>query len=315
MRPAPSSDNRRDHPPAGASPAPPAIRLFGPLQVLVDGALLPRVRTRSVELLLALLALRHGRAVQRAWLAGTLWPESEESGALENLRHDLLYLRKALGPASGRVRSPTRDTLTLDLEGAEVDLLTFDRALQAGDEEALRRAVAAHAGPLLEGCYEAWAIQEREPRQEACLGALEALADAAEQRGDLAGALATLRRAEGMDPLRDSTQRRLMRVLAAGGDLPAALLAYREHRSRLRREMNLEPDEATTRLFQELRERPKLLAPKKDEGGRMKDESGPRPQLHPSSFIPHPSARLPHPLTGLIGREQEVREITAAVAT
>mgnify|MGYP006172523797 CR=1 FL=1 len=43
-------------------------------------------------------------------------------------------------------------------------------------------------------------------------------------------------------------------LLAAGGDLPAALLAYRDHRSRLRREMNLEPDAATARLFQELRD-------------------------------------------------------------
>src|SRR5262249_53518131 len=129
MRPAPSNEARRDPPPACASPPALVIRLFGQLQVLVDGEPLPRVRTRSVELLLALLALRPGRPAQRAWLPGTLWPASTKSGALENLRHDLLSLRKALGPASGRVRSPTRDTLTFDLEGAEVDVLTFDRAL------------------------------------------------------------------------------------------------------------------------------------------------------------------------------------------
>src|SRR5262245_50788978 len=77
------------------------IHLFGPLRVAVNGAPLPRVRTRSVEWLLALLALRGGRAVSRAWLAGALWPESSGSRALQNLRNDLVLLRHALGPESG----------------------------------------------------------------------------------------------------------------------------------------------------------------------------------------------------------------------
>src|SRR5690349_19792803 len=66
--------------------SPPTIQLFGPLRVLLHGAPLPPVRTRSVEWLLVLLILRHGRAVERSWLAGTLWPESEELQALANLR-------------------------------------------------------------------------------------------------------------------------------------------------------------------------------------------------------------------------------------
>src|SRR5262245_20125458 len=84
-------------------------RLFGPLRVLLDGEPVPRLRTRSVEWLLALLVLRHGRAVDRSWLAGTFWPESDESAALHNLRNDLVHLRKALGVESGRIQSPTRN--------------------------------------------------------------------------------------------------------------------------------------------------------------------------------------------------------------
>src|ERR1051326_6610482 len=96
------------------------IHLFGPLRVLVHGEPLPRVRTRSVEWLLALLILRHDRAVERSWLAGTLWLDSEEGQALRNLREDLVRLRKALGPECGRLQSPSRDTLLLDLDGVEV---------------------------------------------------------------------------------------------------------------------------------------------------------------------------------------------------
>jgi DNA-binding SARP family transcriptional activator len=40
---------------------------------------MPRLRSRSIEWLLALLVLRQDRAVDRSWLAGTLWPGSDES--------------------------------------------------------------------------------------------------------------------------------------------------------------------------------------------------------------------------------------------
>src|SRR5438552_15954756 len=119
------------------APPPLTIRPFGPLHVTVRGEPLPRVRRRAAAWLLALLALRHGRTVDRAWLAGTLWPESGESRALQNLRNDLVSLRKALGPEVGRLHSPAPDSLTLELTGAEVDVLQFDATIQTGDEQAL----------------------------------------------------------------------------------------------------------------------------------------------------------------------------------
>src|SRR6476659_188314 len=123
------------------NPPPLEAHLFGPLRVFVRGETLPRVRTRSVEWLLALLTLRHGHAVQRSWLAAMLWPESTESRALQNLRNVLVSLRKALGPEAGRLQSPALDLLALELSGAEVDVLLFDAAMEAGDETALRKAV------------------------------------------------------------------------------------------------------------------------------------------------------------------------------
>src|SRR5437867_11991544 len=97
------------------------LNLFGPLRVAIHGEPMPHVRSRSIEWLLALLALRHGRSVERSWLAGTLWPDTEESRALANLRNGLMNLRKALGAEGGRLQSLGRDTLALDLEGAVAD--------------------------------------------------------------------------------------------------------------------------------------------------------------------------------------------------
>jgi predicted ATPase/DNA-binding SARP family transcriptional activator len=270
---------------------------------------MPRVPTRSSEWLLALLVLRHGRAVDRSWLAGTLWPDSTEGQALRNLRDILMHLRKALGPERDRVQSPTRDTLTLDLTGADIDTLQFDAAMQAGDEEALRRAVDLYTGPLLEGCFEEWVVLERNQRQQACLRALETLANAAEQRQDYVRALEWLRRAEGMDALSDSIRRGLMRVLAASGDAPAALSAYRDYRIFLREEMNVEPDAETAGLYQQIRQQARQAAQHRE---AIRPEA--LPASAPPPETPFSPAALPHPLTTLIGRERETREIVETLS-
>ena len=54
------------------------LQLFGPAALSIDGSAPARLSGRKPMWLLALLALRHGRAVPREWLAGTLWPESGE---------------------------------------------------------------------------------------------------------------------------------------------------------------------------------------------------------------------------------------------
>src|ERR1051326_3491652 len=86
--------------------APLTIRLFGPFEAQVNGEPLPRLRSRKGSFLLALLALRHARAIERSWLAGTLWPDSPEPLALASLRKSLRELRRPLGPEAHRLGSP-----------------------------------------------------------------------------------------------------------------------------------------------------------------------------------------------------------------
>ena len=113
-------------------PAPLAVTLFGPIQVAIEGKPLPRTRSRKVFSLIALLALRHGRPVEREWLAAALWPDAEEEQALGSLRTVLSQLRQALGEQAIRLQSPNRHSLCLEIEGVEVDVAAFDAAIKNG---------------------------------------------------------------------------------------------------------------------------------------------------------------------------------------
>src|ERR1044071_6039405 len=91
------------------------LRLFGPTEARLGDCPLPRLRSQKGMQLLALLALRHSTGAKRDWIAGTLWPESDESLALYYLRRELSQLRKALGTESRRLHSEADHAIRLDL--------------------------------------------------------------------------------------------------------------------------------------------------------------------------------------------------------
>jgi predicted ATPase/DNA-binding SARP family transcriptional activator len=285
------------------------LQLFGPFEARVQGAPLPRLRFRKGQWLLALLALRAGHEVERDWLAGLLWPDRTETPALTSLRNSLLSLRQALGPAACRLQAPTGSTLRLELATAEADVLAFDAAVVHGDSDApggsLEQAVALYRGPLLEGCTEAWAFEERQVREEACLAALETLAGRAMAQGDPETAERYLHRAVILDPLREPAQRARMQVLATRGSYAAALLAYRELRLRLHRELNAEPDPETRALFEQIRAE-----------ARGKADGAVAPSPHPSvSLSPLPEGTVTFLFTDIEGSTRLWEEHPEAMRT
>jgi predicted ATPase/DNA-binding SARP family transcriptional activator len=281
---------------------------------------LPKLASRKGEWLLALLALREGRGyprsgwIERSWLRGILWPDSAEEPAQRNLRNSLADLRRALGPAGSRLHSPTSQTLALDLSAAQVDVAAFDRAMARVGLPALEEAIALYRGPLLEGCAEEWAFQERRVREQAYLQGLETLAAAAMERGDAAAAEGYLGRAVSADPLRETAQRQLMLALAAGGNHAAALMRYRDLRVLLHREVNAEPDPETQALFQQLRAEARRApqaagAGTRSAGARQASASTAAHRRTAISDLETQRQRLPAPLTCFIGREWERAEL------
>ena len=288
-----------------------AIKLFGPTEVRVLGEPLPRMRSRKSLWLLALLTLRHDRPVERTWLAGMLWPDAAQAQALSNLAAILSNLRQALGEQKTRLQAPTYQTLLLNLNATPdsdeaapvVDVVAFDTAIKKGDLPSLEKAIALYGGPLLEGCPEEWAPQERREREESCLKALEILAKAAHIARDYEAAAAYWQRAIGLDPLSDRARRGAMETLAALGDRNAALQVYREFVNLLNDDPNAAPDKETTALYRRLR---KPTSSALDSPAKRLE---PLPSLSAADGKTQDAGFLPYPLTTLTGREDECLEV------
>jgi non-specific serine/threonine protein kinase len=313
-----------------------SLILFGPFDARLGEEPLPRPRTRKGEWLLALLTLRHGRDVERSWLAGTLWPDSPEQQAYASLRQALADLRRVLGPEARRLQSPSPQRVRFDLAGAGADVVAFDAEIQRAEPASLEAAVARYRGPFLEGCAEEWVFQERQAREQAFLGALERLATDAMARGASARAVDCLRRAVAVDPLRETAQRALMGALAAAGNYAAAGMTYRDLRLHLHRELNAEPAPETAALYEEIRAQARQRAADSSVGmagivggsgsGALPVErrSDLLPTHNPSStpsLAPQPppvhalrKGWLPQPLTPFVGREREVLAVQGCLA-
>ncbi len=305
------------------------ISLMGPFDVRIDGRSMPRVRSRKEHWLLALLVLRHGREVRRDWLAETLWPDSRIDQSRAYLRLSLCLLKKALGSQSARLQSPTVHSLRLDLSDAEADVIAFDAAIARGDAASLQAAIALYTGPLLEGCAEAWAENERRVREQSWLDALEQLSEFERGQGRLREACTLLQRLIRYDPLRESAHRALMELLADDGDYAAMTTAYRDLRILLREEANADPSPESAALYEQLRCRSQRMpevqpsepgrkpSPLEVSSRQAKTASNAERASPPPSCVPGvtPVVPLPRPLTSLIGRLEVVQEIAGCLQT
>ncbi len=273
--------------------------MFGPMVVEVNGKPLRALVSRRGMWLLAILTLRANREVARDWLSGCLWPDSEQSQALSNLRRVLTDLRSALGDAANRLSSPTSRTLQFNLQPDDADVLAFDRCVshQGADIAELEHAVSLYNAPLLEDCYEPWAARDQAIRRESYLTVLDRLVTASSRAGSLADVIRYLRLALAAEPMRESFAAQLMQALADNGDMAAAGEVFRKLRVQLMREMNTEPSSELRELFANLRR------------SRPAQSTQSSKKVTPANQRQENTGKLPHTVTPLIGRDNDVAQV------
>jgi DNA-binding SARP family transcriptional activator len=285
------------------------IGLLGAFEARLPSGRPVALASRRARALLAYLALHPGQPQARDTLATLLWGDAAARRARHSLRQVLVALRRALPRSGPRLLVETGDTVLLRPEAADVDVAALERLAAAGDPGALEQAAALYRGDLLEGLdvgeapFEDWLLSERERLREVAMGVLARLLAHHADGGRPEAAIEAGVRLLALDPAQEPVHRRLMRLYAGQGRRGAALRQYQLCVAALGRELGLEPEPETKRLYQEILRR---TPPPGPAAGAPGAPAGERAALAPV-------VELPAADTPLVGRETEVGELRAAL--
>ncbi|MGP4018661.1 AfsR/SARP family transcriptional regulator [Saccharopolyspora sp. 5N708] len=193
--------------------------------------------------LLAFLALR-GRT-QRDYVAGVLWPESDDQSALANLRTTLWRVRQRIQGAviSAQHEIELAPLVSLDVDGlvaAGRYLVHQDSTDSPGDCAEIGRDLAGHE-PLLPGWYDDWVLTERERLQQLQVHALEVAAERLVQSRHLASALEIAQAATQVEPFRETAHCAVVKVLLQQANPAQAVRHYQRYERLLDQELGIEP--------------------------------------------------------------------------
>lgn len=248
---------------AESSSAPLVVRTMGGLSVTVDGERIDAAMwgsARSRELLVFLLCHPHG--VTKEQVGAAFWPESSQAQVRNAFHVTLHRLRKALRHAEWIVVQ--QDRYMLDTGGAvDFDADRIERGMTAAlrlvarknptAADALDDALTLATGEFMQGeAVGDWHIPWHDRMQRLQLDGLRALASLRVAEGRFADASNAARRILAVDPIDEDAWRTLMLAHARQGERTQALRLYQQLTDLLERELESEPDSATTRLYEKI---------------------------------------------------------------
>lgn len=210
--------------------------------------------------MLAYLGVRPAQLVSRDKMAGLLWSSTATEQARQSLRQTLSSLRKELAQISKdqKILVEEGDFLSVDPALMHVDVADFEKLVATGTDESLAKAIELYRGDFMEGFelneerFDQWVLAERDRLHRAALRAHAQLMDAQARSGALDAAIATAQQSLRIDPIQENVHRSLMRFFMDAGDLTNALQQYDLCARMLKRELQVEPDAETRRLFQQI---------------------------------------------------------------
>lgn len=239
------------------------IQLLGDFRLTYGGEPLTSLVTPRLQSLLAYLLLHQGAPLSRQHLAFLFWPDLPEDRARNNLRQALHQLRQTLPGINRFLDTDTLmvcwrpdSTFSLDVAEFEQDLAVANAAERSGNlstlRSALERALSLYRGDILPSCYEDWIFSERERLHQKCLAALERITLLLEGQRDYLAAIRSAQQLIQHDHLHENGYRLLMRLYALNDDRADALRTYQACAGVLKRELGVEPEQATRELYERL---------------------------------------------------------------
>ena len=196
------------------------LGLLGTVSLTLGDGREIEISSKKNRALLAFLALAPGHQATRERLCGLLWSDRGEEQARGSLRQSLAVLRKELGEADTLMLNTHDDVVALRPAALSIDAVEIAQLSATNDVESLRRGAALWRGELLADTtikdqgFEDWVSAERRRLVTVAIALFEKLCAVEEGQA----AIDAARRLVEFDPLREASQRALIRALAAAGE-------------------------------------------------------------------------------------------------
>jgi predicted ATPase/DNA-binding SARP family transcriptional activator len=291
-----------------------AFQFLGPPQLILENEFV-NVNRRSIVALLAYLAVNvEGKISQkhtREYLSAMLWPDYDQAKAYTNLRHTVWEIQRLFGPGW---LNTSRDIISLNIKtDIWVDVHQFEALwLQSRTQSdvlsrisLLTEAVKLYRNHFLTGfslregtTFNEWSFAKSIDIQNKLVEVLTTLCEDYCVLGQANKAISFAQQLITLDPLNESSHRRLMEIYLHTDQHNAALKQYQTLERTLRKEFNLDPQPETRQLYKNI----------------LKRDLKPL-QVEKEPVIITPKHNLPAQLSTFIGRESEKAEIAHLLGT
>ncbi|MBK7916738.1 MAG: hypothetical protein IPJ94_10860 [Chloroflexi bacterium] len=271
---------------------------MGEIKIRLHGTPVIQIRSQKEIALLAYLA-HSGQTHNREALADLLWEARSTKQSLSNLRTVLARLRQQVG--DDLIVTPKTVAVTHAVH-EQMDTVRFQMMLAGMGKERtitavnlLSQGLKLYSGEFMAGFsvpdaprFDDWLVVEQERLRQIAMRGYRQLARWQEEQGAFADGVVTAQQWASWDPLDETAQQQLMRLLAYDGRISEALSVYEKCRHLLQAELGITPSPATIALYETIQAR----------------------SLSPPDITPTPLHNLPRALTPLYGRKKEIEHLT-----
>ncbi len=245
-----------------------SISMLGQANINYNGENLADKFSTKLMALVCLLVLNAHREMGRERLSAYLWPDSDEEAAKYNLRYNL-WLVKKLIPPDGKGEDfivVTKDSCRINkryrFECDKLRIDAFDPQEEPSVEE-LIQLKGLFKGDFLEGFYlkncnefNEVILFERVVCQNKQIEIMKKLADLYEEKNHNEEELQVLHEMIAIEPYNEGFAYRILDIYKKAGNRAAAIHYYKKFEEKLRRELNITPDNELKLLYRAITEDP-----------------------------------------------------------
>jgi DNA-binding SARP family transcriptional activator/TolB-like protein len=238
------------------------LAVFGEATVSLGGQLVPRVPANFLRIIVYLLLANDNHSISRGKLSQVLWSDTDQAHASMNLRQSLARIRKFQEQYGLNLVEGDASYVYLNLSQVKVgllriDLLEYINLARKGDIESVLGLCELYTGDLLaqnepqNSDFDEWLDVERVRLRDDLITMLLGMVNrptgvSIDEKRQCARKLIEI------DPYQEVGYRTLMQTASQLGLIAKVERTFRECTKKLRDDLDVEPEEETVELYQQL---------------------------------------------------------------